>query len=151
MNCEEIKIMISYYIDNELAQEKEGFLFTHLSTCSNCREEFKQQNQIQHEVKIHQKEVSEKFEERVFSSIQQKNKTFTHRWITKPTPAYINYLLGIVILAITVFSFLQLNSLRYDLNNFQERYKSAFEIIQFQTQQINLMMNSIPAVEIRRN
>jgi len=148
MNCDEIKLMISEYLDNELPKQKEVFLFTHLSSCTNCREEFKQQDQIQHEVKIHQKEVSDKFEQRIYKSIQNREKTSAQRWITKPTPIFINYLLAIVIVLITIFSFYQLGSLRYDLNNFQERYESALNRIQFQTQQINLMMNSMPAVQI---
>lgn len=148
MNCDDIKLMISEYLDNELTKEKESFLFTHLSSCDECREEFKMQNSIQYEVKIHQKEVSEKFEQKVFDSIQNREKPFIQKWFTKPTPAYINYVLGIVIVVITLFSFLQLNSLRNDLNNFQEKYEVAFDKIQFQAQQINLMMNSIPAVQI---
>ena len=148
MNCDDIKLMISEYLDNELTKEKEAFLFTHLSSCMDCREEFKIQNSIQHEVKINQKEVNEKFEQRVFDSIQNKEQPFIKRWITRPTPAYINYVLGIVVIVITLFSFLQLSSLRSDLNNFQEKYESAFEKIQFQAQQINLMMSNMPAVQI---
>ncbi|MBI5731014.1 MAG: zf-HC2 domain-containing protein [Ignavibacteriales bacterium] len=148
MNCDDIKLMISEYLDNELAKEKEAFLFTHLSSCDECREEFKMQNSIQYEVKIHQKEVSEKFEEKVFDSIQKKEQPFIKRWITKPTPAYINYVLGFVIIMITIFSFLQLSSLRHDLNSYQERYEAAFDKIQFQAQQINLMMSNMPAVQI---
>lgn len=148
MSCDNIKMMISDYIDNELPKGEEGFLFTHLANCSDCREEFKIQNQMQHEVKVNQKEVSGKFEERIFNSVRERKQTFARRWITKPTPVYVNYVLGIMIIVITLFSFLQLSSLRYDLNSFQERYESAIDRVQFQTQQINLMMNSIPAVQI---
>ena len=150
MNCHDIKMILSDYIDNELPKEKEGFLFSHLANCGECREEFKQQTQIQHEVKINQKEVSEEFEKRVFDSVRERRTTFTQRWITKPTPVYVNYVLGVVIIAITLFSFLQLSSLKNDLNNFQERYESAVERIQVQSQQMNLMMSNMPAVQISR-
>ncbi len=151
MNCDDIKLMISEYIDNELTKEKEAFLFTHLSSCTDCREEYKIQNSIQHEVKINLKDVGERFEQRVFDSIQKKELPLIKRWITKPTPAYINYVLGFAIIMITLFSFLQFSSLRGDLKGFQEKYEAAFEKIQFQTQQINLMMNSMPAVQIIGN
>lgn len=143
-------MMISDYIDNELLKGEEGFLFTHLANCSECREEFKVQNQIQHEVKIHRKEVSENFEKRVFNSLQQRRKTFAQRWITKPTPVYVNYVLGFVIILITLFSFLQLSSLRYDLNSFRERYEASLQQMNYQASQMFLMMNSMPAVEIKQ-
>ncbi|MDP2362910.1 MAG: zf-HC2 domain-containing protein, partial [Ignavibacteria bacterium] len=145
MNCDKIKMMISDYLDNELPKGEEGFIFTHLADCSDCREEFKMQNQIQHEVKFNQKEVSEKFEERVFNSVRERKTTFAQRWITKPTPVYVNYVLGVVIIIISLFSFLQLNSLRYDLNSFQERYETSLQQLNYQASQMFLMMNSIPA------
>ncbi|NJD22490.1 MAG: zf-HC2 domain-containing protein [Melioribacter sp.] len=151
MNCDDIKLIISEYIDNELTKEKEAFLFTHLSSCTDCREEFKMQNSIRYEMEINQKEVSEQFERRVFESIQKQEQPLIKSWITKSTPAYINYALGFVIIIISLFSFLQLGSLKDDLKGFQEKYEAAFEKIQFQTQQINLMMNSMPAVQIIGN
>ncbi|PKL82881.1 MAG: hypothetical protein CVV24_07750 [Ignavibacteriae bacterium HGW-Ignavibacteriae-3] len=150
MNCDEIKMMISDYIDNELQKEKEGYLFTHLAACGECREEFKEQNRIQNEVRINQKEVSEEFEKRVFNSIGEKRKTFAQRWITKPTPVYVNYVLGLVIIVITFFSFIQLNSLRYDLNVFRQRYEASIRQMNYQASQMYLMMNSMPAVEIKQ-
>ncbi len=148
MNCNDIKLMISEYLDNELTKEKEAFLFTHLSSCDECREEFKQQNLIQHEVKINQKEVNEKFEQRVFDSIQNKEQPIIKRWITRPTPVYVNYLLGVVIIVITLFSFLQLSSLRYDLNDYQQSYIESVTEIQSKTNQINFIMNSLPTATV---
>lgn len=148
MNCDDIKMMISDYIDNELQKEKEGFLFTHLAACSDCREEFKQQNKIQHAVKINQKEISEKFEERIYNSVRKRNTTFAQKWITKPTPVYINYVLAVVIIVITFFSFLQLSSLKYDLNSSQVLYKNSINQIKSKTNQINFIMNSLPTATV---
>lgn len=151
MNCNNIEHMISEYLDNELPKEKEGLFFTHLSTCSNCREEFRLQNLIQHEVNIYQKEVSTLLDERVFSTIQEKNKSFTKRFIHRQTPAYINYALGILIVVITIISFFQLGVLKNELDSFKDRYETALERIHYQKQQINLMMNNMPAVQISSN
>lgn len=148
MNCDEIKLMISEYLDGELVKEKEAFLFTHLSSCGECREEFKIQNSIQHQTKLHQREVTDRFEKRLFSTIENRNKTFAHRWITKPTPVYINYLLGVIVIAITLFSFLQTTSLRNELYAFQLRYENSLQQINYQSMQMYNMMNSLPAVEI---
>jgi len=149
MNCGDIKLMISEYLDGELAKEKEAFLFTHLSACSECREEFKIQNSIQNQTKVNQREVSDRFEKRLFSTIENRNKTFAHRWITKPTPVYFNYLLGVIVVAITLFSFLQTASLRNELYAFQLRYENSLLQINYQAMQMYNMMNSLPAVEIQ--
>lgn len=148
MNCHDIKLMISEYLDGELSNEKESFLFTHLSSCGDCREEFKIQNSIQHQTKINQKEVSGDFEKKLFAEIEKQEKTFAHRFITKPTPVYINYLLGLIVIAITLFSFMQTASLRNELYAFQLRYETSLEQINYQSMQMYNMMNSLPAVEI---
>jgi len=143
-------MMISAYIDGELPKEREGFLFTHLASCGECRQEFKAQSQIQREVKINQLEVNGKFEEKIFDSILERKTTFSGRWITKQTPIYVNYLLGAAIIAIMLFSFFQVASLRRDLNLFQERYEASLRQMNYQASQIYLMMNSMPAVEIKQ-
>jgi hypothetical protein len=143
-------MMISVYIDNELPKEQEGFLFTHLASCCECREEFKAQTKIEHEIKINQKEVNGKFEKKLFDSIRERKTAFSESWITKQTPVYLNYLLGAVIIVIMLFSFLQVASLRRDLNLFQERYEASIRQMNYQAGQMYLMMNSIPAVEIKQ-
>lgn len=149
MNCDNIKLMISEYLDGELSKERESFLFTHLSSCGDCREEFKIQNSIQNQTKINQKEVSGDFEKKLFAEIEKQEKTFAHRFITKPTPVYINYLLGLIVVAITLFSFMQTASLRNELYAFQMRYENSLQQINYQSMQMYNMMNSLPAVEIQ--
>ena len=141
-------MMISEYIDNELPKGEEGYLFTHLANCSDCREEFKAQNQIQHEVKIYQKEVSAKFEQKVFNSVREKRTTFTQRWITKPVPVYVNYVLGAVLIVITLFSFLQLSSLKYDLNSFQVKYSNSMQKVNEQTEIVKILLKSLKPIKV---
>jgi anti-sigma factor RsiW len=38
MKCEDIQLMMSAYIDDSLDSESQGTMFTHLVTCSECRE-----------------------------------------------------------------------------------------------------------------
>jgi hypothetical protein len=149
MNCHEINIMISEYLDNELTKEREGFLFTHLSSCSDCREELKKQLQIQHQVKLNQKEVSSRFEERIFYSMSNK-KHHSPKIFAKPLPAYISYALGFVVVLISLFSYLQINQLTRDLNIFANRYEQTIQQMNYQASQMNLMMNSMPAVNIQQ-
>ncbi len=148
MNCGDIKIMIFEYLDSELNKEKEAMLFTHLSACAECRDEFKLQNLIKHEVQIHQKEVTGNFEKRVFETIKHKRKTLAQKYFTRQSPVYFNYMLGGVIIIIVLLSFLQIGSLRTDLNGFQERYENTLLQMQNQTRQWNAIINSVPAVRI---
>lgn len=147
MNCDDIKLMISEYLDDELPKGKDIILFTHLSGCTECREEFKHQNLIQHTVKLNRREVSGRLEQRIFNSIQNE-KRISVKWIARPVPAYINYILGLIIVLITLFSFMQVSSLRYDLNDIRARYDTAIDRIQYQSRQMDLIMNNVPAVRI---
>jgi predicted anti-sigma-YlaC factor YlaD len=149
MNCDDIKMLVSDYIDNELTKEKEAFFFAHLSSCPDCREEFKLQNRIQHQVQANQKEVNDKFEKRLYTSIQNKQKTFNSNRLTKQSPVYVNFILALFVLAITIFSFLQVGSLRNDLKLFQQRYEASIQQINYQSMQMYQLMNSMPAVEIQ--
>ena len=142
MTCDDIRIMIYEYLDGELPKEKEAFLFIHLSNCVECREEFKQQNQIKHEVHIHQKEVSGRFEKRVFDSVKSSNKTFMKNYITRQSPVYFNYMLGGVIIIIVLMSFFQIGSLRTDLNDFKGKYEAALFEYKFQTNRTNSVINA---------
>lgn len=151
MSCNDIKIMINEYLDNELPKGKDGVLFTHLSTCSECRDEFRQQNLIQHELMLHKLKVPDSLEERIFNSIKQRNRVSPSVMLAKPIPVYISYILGIVILTLMIFSYFQISALRYEVNIFQDNYESAMERIQIQTQQMNLIMNNMPAVQITGN
>lgn len=148
MSCNEINLMISEFLDGELVKEEEAYFFTHLSSCSDCREEFKTQNRIQHEMKINQKEVSAKFELNVFNSVRERKTTFVQRWITKPTPVYVNYVLGVVIIVITFFSFLQLSSLRYDLNSFQVKYSNSIQKVNEQTEIVKILLKSLKPIKV---
>lgn len=151
MNCREINMLISEYLDNELPKEKEGFLFTHLSACSECRVELKKQMQIQNQVKINQKEVSSRFEERIFNSIRNDKPKHSPQIFVKPLPAYVSYALGLVLLVLALFSYLQINQLTRDLNIFANKYEQTIQQMNYQASQMNLMMNSMPAVQITSN
>ncbi len=140
MNCDNIKMMISDYLDNELPKEKEGFLFTHLATCSDCREEFKQQQLIQHEVKVNQKEVSEKFEERVFSTISHNYKVINTRILTQKSFIAISSIAAIFLLIASIFLYAQ-------STKFQKRLQDASKQIDFQNRAIKALMVTIPIDE----
>jgi predicted anti-sigma-YlaC factor YlaD len=132
--------MISEYLDNELTKEKEAFLFTHLSSCDECREEFKQQNLIQHEVKINQKEVNEKFEQRVFDSIIKREKHKTSTIFTKRVFASVPYAVSIILLIVSIYLFTQ-------SANYLQQLQQVSSKIEEQDKLIKVLFNSIPVDE----
>jgi predicted anti-sigma-YlaC factor YlaD len=149
MNCDNIKIMVCEYIDGELPKGKEAILFTHLSGCSECRDEFKQQNLIKHEVQIHQREVTDKLEKRVFETIKSKRKTFAQKFITRQSPVYFNYMLGGIIIIIALLSFFQIGSLRADLDDFKGKYSLSLGEQNELMQKINSLLINQSPVKVR--
>ena len=148
MECERYLMLIQEYIDEELPKGSEGDLFTHLSICADCREDFKQQNIIKHAVKISQKEISPALEKRVFENIKTTQKSFAHKYLTRQSPVYINYILGAMLLVLILLSLFQISSLRGDLNDFKQQYETASLQLQNQSRQFNAVLNSIPAIKI---
>jgi len=138
--------MIFEYLDGELPGEKEALLFTHLASCSKCRDEFKQQSLLKNEVQIHQKEVSDKFEKRVFDSIKSENNSFINRIVSKKVPAYFSYMLGGIIIIAVLLSLIQVGSLRTDLNNFKWKYELTLRQLKYQSTQPEI--SNIPAIRI---
>ena len=129
MNCDDIKMMISDYIDNELQKEKEGFLFTHLASCRDCREEFKLQNQMQHEVKVNQKEVSGKFEERIFNSIERREKLHWFFFNKKSNKEFVTGLKIATVSVLTICAIIISLNITQDKTNKHDKIKINREVI----------------------
>lgn len=142
MNCDEIKLMISEYLDNELLKEKETFLFTHLFSCDGCREEFKVQNQIQNEVKKNQKEVSEKFEQRVFDSIANKKSESVPRNTARSV--FISSSIAAIVIFLIAFSLF----LFFQMSNYSKQLETATKQMSQQTELIRVLMHNVPAVQV---
>jgi predicted anti-sigma-YlaC factor YlaD len=148
MNCDAIQILISEYLDNELPPEKEGSLFTHLAGCQECRKEFRDQGLIHNQVQLHMHKIPGELEEKMYNSIKNRNAVFSLNRIVRPAPVYISYGLGFAIIILMIFSFLQIYSLKNDVSALRNGYHAAMERVQYQNQQMNLMMNTMPAVQI---
>ena len=50
-SCDEISVLISGYLDDELTQQQQQRLALHLQQCTNCQAQFEQLQLMQHELK----------------------------------------------------------------------------------------------------
>lgn len=142
MQCEKTMMMINDYIDGELEKEKEAFLFSHIAECHSCREEFKQQSKIKHEVIINQKEVSPQFEERIFRAIKRKETTSIKKYFNRQSPNYFSYMLGGIVILILLWSLHQIGTLRADLDEFKGKYEAALFEYNSQSKRLNFLISA---------
>jgi predicted anti-sigma-YlaC factor YlaD len=137
MNCDDIKIMIYEYLDGELPKEKEAFLFTHMANCVKCREEFKQQNLIKHTVQINQKEVSVKFEERLFKAVAGTKMKSMAPVSGIGIKTRVSYAVAVLLLVTSIILFSEGAGYKQQLQNVSYR-------IEEQNKLIKALFNSIP-------
>ena len=52
MNCEELKSMITAYVDGELTQDQQKELEPHLATCGTCRQEVAEQRALKEQLNM---------------------------------------------------------------------------------------------------
>ena len=73
MNCKEIKILLSAYLDNEPEKDEGNLVSEHLKTCKNCSLELEKFKQVGELFSCKEKvEPAPFFETRLFNRIHQK-------------------------------------------------------------------------------
>lgn len=106
MSCEKIELMISLYLDDELTKEEESYLFTHLNTCTNCRDEFKRQNIIQSKVVSGEIDVRNDTDMKIFQKIGERKHSVLKIIIGQ---SKITYALAAVLIIMAITAVLQFN------------------------------------------
>lgn len=142
MNCSEINIMINRYSDGELTKGEEGALFMHLAACSECRDEFKILGRIQNEFLLEQQEVPESVEKRIFDSVKNSHKSFAPGFFAREIPAYYFYAVTVLIVISSFIVYREIREMKYSIDE-------KVEHINFQQQQINSLIEGMPAVKVR--
>jgi predicted anti-sigma-YlaC factor YlaD len=86
MNCNEVKLCLSSFQDNELAAGAKARVQAHLDECDNCRIEFLELEKICRGInKLRELEPAQNFTSLVMSQIKEKK---NHRLFALPTLAY---------------------------------------------------------------
>jgi predicted anti-sigma-YlaC factor YlaD len=142
MNCEKYQMLIQEFHDGELEKGKEPLIFTHLSQCSDCRDFMKGLNQLNLFAQEDIKEFPAQLDEKIMRAIEKKEINYNKNLFTKKIPAYISYALGIIIILIGLYLF---NS----INTYQKELHETVLSMKEQNQQLQLIMNSLPEVQVR--
>jgi len=135
MSCSKIETMISSYLDNELPKEEEAFLFTHISSCPECREEFKKQNLINHKIQSRQIEVPPELDSRIFDTLKGRKSPAVLPSAGRPVLSYLNYFLSAVIVMLIIFSIVQLTQ--------NANYQTQLRNVETQIEKQNKLINSL--------
>lgn len=142
------ELLISRYLDNDLNDQEQVELFSFLK-------EEKETRALLHEYMKINKEAYEVY------NIQMSNtqtdsgikkpivkpqiagaKAGGHTLLTRRRPAYINYMLGGIIIIIVLLSFLQVGSLRADLNDFKGKYNAALFEYRYHAERFNALIKN---------
>ncbi len=137
MLCENVRMMIQNYVDDELEKGKEPFIFTHLAQCDDCRNHFKVMNSLTTAAKNDAKEFPSLLERRILTSIAVKNENKYVHFISGTVQKVIPYVLTLILFFISLFLFRQTNA-------YEEKLNEAVEEIKTQKIKVELLYNSLP-------
>ncbi|MBU0559998.1 MAG: hypothetical protein KJ799_13485 [Bacteroidetes bacterium] len=145
MKTEDINNLIDLYFDGELKKEAEALLFTQLSINDESREYFKSMNLLKSEINDSVKEFPEELEARIFHSTFGQIKS-EKRFFELPqfVPHLVLYTLTIILLTFSIIFYNR-------LNNYEETLQIKTQQVNQQSQLIELLLNSLPATEVKGN
>ena len=160
----EIEYQISRFIDNDLTDNEQIELFAFMKENKEAREILQDYLKINREA--YAKYNAEIPGLSISGGIKQKEKTETkivpketlsnhtksymkkgeniiiQKYIKRRSPVYFNYILGGMIIIIVLLSFLQIGSIRTDLNDFKGKYEAALFEYKFQSNRLNDIINA---------
>lgn len=135
---DELKLQVDLYFDGELNKSSESFLFSELAKNEECREYFKQVNRTNNILMEAAEEFPVDLERRIFAKISNLNeKPF---WYKQIFPV-LSYSFAVILLIVGLFMFFEMREYRNEI-----RLTSRQMLEQQQT--INLLINSLPNVEV---
>lgn len=133
--------LINSYFDGELEKNKEPILFSLLSDNQKARDYFKQLSVLRNELYNSQKEFPPELEERIFRSIQTK-KSFSEHYRKFNFINTLSYAIIFLLIILNIYLFIKTSA-------YQEKVESLSREIRIQANTIEMIYNSLPAVEIK--
>ena len=138
MLSDELKLQVDQYFDGELNKSSEAFLFSELAKDEKCRKYFKQANRMKNILQETVEEFPLDLERKIFTKFQNgKEKSF---WLRQLFPV-LSYSFAVVLLIIGLFMFLEMREYRNEIK------LTSQQMIE-QQKTINLLINSLPSVEV---
>lgn len=138
MLSDELKQQVDQYFDGELNKSSEAFLFSELAKNEECREYFKQANRLQNILMEVVEEFPVDLERRIFSKIRNLNEKPS--WYKQIFPV-MSYSLAIILVIVGLFMF-------FEMREYRNEIKLTSQQMLEQQKTINLLINSLPSVEV---
>lgn len=119
MNIDDLKMMVSEYIDGELKKEKEPILFTALSDNEELREFFKNMQSIKTVVDDSTEEFPQELEERIFYSIGEKEKKsfFGLDFLKGNRLGFLAYSFSVLLMFLTFYFYFETKEYKHKVDN----------------------------------
>jgi len=137
----EIETLINLYFDGELEKGKEPVLFTLLSQDEEARNYFKQMNALKTNIPFTMEEVPYNLEKKILYTVAEKNSKPIFIFHRSNILSFASYAITVVLFIVTIFLFIQ-----------SRDYKNTIELVSKQienrNQEIQLLLNSLPAAEV---
>ncbi|NMB80430.1 MAG: hypothetical protein GYA14_01270 [Ignavibacteria bacterium] len=138
MLSNDMKIIVDQYFDGELDKSKEAFLFSELSRDEECREYFKQVNKFKNIIQETDDEFPLELERKILNSVKVSTPKLEFPRSFFPV---LSYSLTIIVLIVSLFLFMEVCEYRTEIQKTSERLLD-------QQKTINLLINSLPPVEV---
>lgn len=141
MNCENFKSMIQEFHDEELEKGKEKFLFLHIAECKNCSSTFITMNRLKNTIKHDFIEMPFRLEDNIFKEIKKLRSNKNNGIISFRKTEVFAYALCVLMIFISIFFY-------KTSTDYKENIERISEEVNNQKIRIELLMNSLPTVEI---
>lgn len=146
MDCDKYKELIQEFHDGELPRQSEAFLFTHLSSCEECREFLKLLNQSSMAIKQETSSYPFFLDERILrSAASYKPKSY---FLTGRVPAYVVYALTFVLIGFLLITYNSVYRQKDELRGMLDVLNQQNSIVKEQNKQLQMLMNELPETQV---
>ena len=133
--------MINLYIDGELDRKEEALLFVLLLQDKDAREYFRSLQILKMNISETTEEIPDRLEEKIVKSITSKQRKKVQLQSGSFLTTKLPYAFAVILLILCTYIFLKFDS-------YQDRFEIISNQLQVQNKTIEMLYNSIPAVEV---
>ena len=137
----DVENMVELYFDGELEKGKEAMLFTLLSQDEDARTYFKQLNAFKTNIPFTMDELPYTLEKKILYTVAEKNTRQLFPFGKTNILSFASYALTIIFFVVSIFLFMQTNNYKGTLHEVSQQLEN-------QKQEIQLLINSLPATEV---
>lgn len=141
MKTDDLNNLIDLYFDGELEKGKETFLFTLLAQNEEARNYFKQMNALKTNIPFTMEDMPDNLEKKILYTIAEKNSKPVFSFHRTNIFSFASYAVTVVLLVLTILLFNQ-------SKDYRNTIEAVSKQIENQKDEIQLLINSLPAAEV---